>query len=444
MASNSYLVWQPFPYIPFALFLVSFISGLTLTTTNRGHYIRPSLFFLPILWLTYCIIRDAEAGYISSSLWITFFGRASELLLLTTSGSGFRESVNTGEDDKNMSLGARIERACHLIFNLRGIGQENEPSSLRAHRLHDSINIIHSKPHTTESGTTRPAKCTNSRRFILLQLARVAVSLLLLDFVNLHLRLWNPGFYQRLGLVAVGWRWRIAGTLTFAVGAASALECGHSIIGVICFVVGVWGKRKKDIEEWPLLFDVRVENVMSLRAFWGRGWHHLIRLPISAHTKFVSQTVFRLPTDRSFLSSSIYFLLVFTFSGLLHYVSESMCLGFGFGPRRSGSLLFFPLQAVGIAIEHVATNLISIVLQPQPQPQPKSTSTSSMRRRWHRLVANVLGAAWVFGWFVLTLPIWVDPLLKTGVMESRGEWSFIMWVVNGTAALPPSGGMETN
>ncbi|KAK7052553.1 BTB domain-containing protein [Favolaschia claudopus] len=433
-----HLVWQPIPYIPVTLFGLFLVSALALDPGKQYH-LRP-LLFLPILWLTYRLIYDGEAG-IGSTFWFAWLARASELMLLTKNvPNRLSPATTTGQSTdkeapaKNIeafSLSTRIENACLIAFNCRGIGEPNEPPSLRSRRIPRRGPYTKSKSKSKSPNGT----CTKSQ-FILTQLTRLLSSVLIIDLWNLHGRR-NPGLHLKLGLAAAGWYWRAVGILMFAAGIASVLQGMHCVISIFCIFLGIGGSA--DIEEWPLLFSLRWENVRTLRAFWGQGWHHLLRLPLNAHAKFICQTILRLPADRSPLSSITYFFLVFALSGLVHYLGECVSLGFGFGfgfgqqkeSESSGALLFFSLQALGIALEYVVLEATGLL---------KPTSS-----RWYRLLGNVLSVGYVIGWFALTGPIWVDPLIKAGALEMNLEWSFVMWLWTGQVALPQrlgGGGIE--
>ncbi|KAF7309346.1 BTB domain-containing protein [Mycena indigotica] len=100
----------------------------------------------------------------------------------------------------------------------------------------------------------------------------------------------------------------------------------------------------------------------------------------------------------------------FFLSGLVHQLGERVPLKrVSYGPG-GGSLLFFSLQPLAIGSE----TLVSLYFR-HISPSPA----------WCR----ALGTACVVAWFVLTLPIMQDPLLRTGEMDPKVNVSFVMWLI---------------
>ncbi|KAF7368734.1 BTB domain-containing protein [Mycena venus] len=372
-------VWRPFPYAYFTLYFGLIIFSLV---APSSPYRR--LLFVPILLLTCRLLYDNEAGYLTSQLWFMTMLMASDYILLTDvqrelhqvpDAVDTRSPGITMRNIENAPLKTRIKWALQLFCNTRGVGWAHEPRFVFASRA---------PPNTSRIN------------FILQQLARLCLCLLLFDLANLHAQ-WNPAFSLRLGMVAAGWRWRLVGTVVWAVGAGTAILAAHCTLSILA--VGLCLSRPQD---WPPLFG-SLGDVTSVRRFWSRGWHQLLRRSLCAHGKFISHTLLQLP-PKSVAASCVQICSAFALSGLAHYLGESMPIGFG----RSGSLIFFGLQPPAIALEVLFAALFQRVGIVLPSP-----------------VGKALGLAWVVGWFTLTLPIMQDPLLQTGEMESRVNISLI-------------------
>ncbi|KAJ6551907.1 membrane bound O-acyl transferase family-domain-containing protein [Mycena capillaripes] len=383
-------VWRPFPYAYFLLYFTLIISSLIIPPSPHRR-----LLFAPILVLTLRLLYDAQAGYLTSTLWFTCLIMASDYILLTDVQRELHQlpdSVDTrspGITIRNIDkapLKLRVKWAFQLFFNARGIGWAHEPRAAIPSRA---------PPNTLRIN------------FIVRQLGCLCITFLLFDLANLHAR-WNPAFYMRTGMVSAGWRWRVTGTAAWAVAACSGMSMAHYTASILCVALGV--SRPQD---WPPLFG-DLADAASVRTFWARGWHQIMRRSLCAHAKFISDTL-RLP-PRSPASVSVKICCAFALSGLVHYLGEAVPMGYG----RSGSLIFFGIQPVAIALETLVTVLSQRVGVALPG-----------------LARKAVGWAWVLGWFVLTLPIMQDPLLQTGEMDSRMDASVIMGLWRGTWILPP-------
>ncbi|KAF7309355.1 BTB domain-containing protein [Mycena indigotica] len=376
--------WKPFAY--FALFFAFTLTPLV-TIAGRRHR---RLFFLSILLLTAKVQYDGELGYTTNTTWFACLLMASDFLLLADvqlerelhrpeEGSGRRWKQGTGFLDEK-TLRQRFVWALDLLFTSgRGVGWAYQPRHLRP-QLPDI-------PKST---------------FLIRRTLLLLFIFLTLDFANAHQHS-NPVFCARLGLVNAGWLWRLTGTACWAALAMSVLSIPHLLLGIAA--VGFDISRPRD---WPPLFG-RLEDLTSVRAFWARGWHQYLRRSLTAHGRYLANSVLKLP-PRSLSTRCIVISTAFFLSGLVHQLGERVPLKrVGYGPG-GGSLMFFSLQPLAIGSE----TLVSLYFQ-----------RTSLSPAWRR----ALGTAWVAAWFVLTLPIMQDPLLRTGEMDPKFHTSFVTWVL---------------
>nr|GAT53751.1 predicted protein [Mycena chlorophos] len=405
----SMFTWTPFPYAYFTLYLACIFTPLVIAG-GAGRLTR-ALFFVPILLLSAQLLYEGEAGYLTCTAWFACLPLASDLLLLSdayrefyrvdasaTATSPARRSRSrrspppnaNANDIRTKPLLERVEWAVGLFCTVgRGIGWAH---GHRGQARHAS--------QTPDSEPSRP-------RFVLSQLPRLLFLILLFDLTNIHAR-WNPVFCARLGLTSVGLGWRVLGTLGWATGAMAGMSAEHVLLSIV--FVGSGYSRPRD---WPPLFG-GFEDVTSVRGFWSRGWHQMLRRPLSAHARFLTGTILRLP-PRSLTSICISMQTVFFLSGLVHYLGEQVALSrIGFS---SGSLVFFSIQPLAIALETLAGLFF--------------------RDHVHFTVEakRVLGMSWTLAWFVLTFPLMLDPLLRSGEMDPRITFSPITWVVRGHGTL---------
>ncbi|KAJ7035130.1 membrane bound O-acyl transferase family-domain-containing protein [Mycena alexandri] len=388
--SFAIFVWTPFPHAYLALYLALILAALVTPPSPHRR-----LFFVPILVLTWRLIHDAQAGYFTSTLWFGYLLVASDYILLTDVQRELHQVPDTADSRstrvtiRNIEyapLKARIKWALQLFISPRGVGWEHEPRS--------------AIPSGAPPNTPRI-------KFIIRQSACLVVAFLCFDIMNLHLR-WNPAFYARMGMVSAGWTWRFVGTAGFGMGAAAALSTVHYTLSIIFVALGV-----SVPQDWPPLFG-DLASATSVRAFWSRSWHQLFRRSLCAHAKIISGTILGMP-DRSTISLCVQGCCAFMLSGLVHYLGETVPMKLG----RSGSLIFFGIQPIGIALETLAGTLAQRAGVQLP-----------------RTASQALGWMWVFAWFSSTLPIMQDPLIKTGQMDSRVDVSLIMGLSRGMWVLP--------
>ncbi|KAJ7088163.1 membrane bound O-acyl transferase family-domain-containing protein [Mycena epipterygia] len=397
MLLTTLFVWKPFPYAYTVVYLALIITPLIMRPSAYRQF-----FFAPILWLTWRLVYDGQAGYVTSTFWFTCLLMASDYILLTDVQRELHQSPHSAPSVDSTSLKMmrppniehaplvqRVKWALTLFFNVRGVGWTHQPRAL---------------PPPVPPNTPRT-------KFIARQLSRFCVVLLLFDLVNLHAR-WNPAFRLRTGMAAAGLVWRVVGTVAWAVGAAAGLSLAHYAASIVCVALGV--SRPQD---WPPLFGDWAD-VASIRTFWARGWHQSLRRSLGAHGDYISRVLLRLPPG-SVAALWVQICTAFALSGVVHYLAESVALG---PAGRSGSLIFFGIQPAAIALEMFVAALsrrAGVALPPA--------------------ISRALGYVWVFGWFCATLPIMQDPLIQAGEMASRVNASLIMGVLLGTWSLPPDG-----
>lgn len=247
MPLTTLFVWKPFPYAYTVFYLASIVTPLI---TPPSPYRR--LFFAPILALTWRLVHDGQAGYLTSMSWFTCLLMSSDYILLTDVQRTLHQlpesAPNAGHTGPKMMRATNIEHAplaqrakwaLTLFLNLRGVGWNHEPRAL---------------PSPVPPNTSR-------MKFIARQLACFCALLLLFDLTNLHWQ-WNPAFHLRMGLAAAGLGWRIVGTVAWGATAAAGLSLPHYAASIVCVALGV--SRPQD---WPPLFGGWAD-VASIRTFW--------------------------------------------------------------------------------------------------------------------------------------------------------------------------------
>ncbi|KAJ7139583.1 membrane bound O-acyl transferase family-domain-containing protein [Mycena epipterygia] len=369
--------------------------------------VKPSpyrrLFFVPVLALTFyvcCSTTGAfDSDYYLGTGWFTIFWTASDYILFIDVQRELRQvpapASDRGGAIENASLWRRTRWGLALLNSPRGVGWAHEPTAaLPAH----------------------PPADTPRLTFVAQRLWKAAQFFVLHDLCNLHIR-WNDSF-RPTGpeWTALGWGWRLVAAAGWALSAYSAMAIGPLLLSAASVALGA-----SSPDEWPPLFGGPRE-AWSIRRFWGcalpyypsRAWHQLMRRFVSVHGKYLAHRVLRLPPGGK-PSAYVQLFTAFALSALVHYGSETLALRHW----RGGALTFFMLQPCAIMVEDLLIFLA--------------------RRAGFKggVGARVVGYAWTWAWFGLTLPLWQMPLVRGGLFENGMPVSVLAGLWRGEWVLPP-------
>ncbi|KAJ7469008.1 membrane bound O-acyl transferase family-domain-containing protein [Mycena latifolia] len=327
---------------------------------------------------TYCVRTGLPGSH--RLFWLLYFLFACDYILLTDVQRQLHRvppSPSLPEDDATESavapsiegapLWQRLKWSVDLFTSPRGVNWTHEPLSAIP-------------PH--------PDPATPRLSFILRQILKVVGVFIVYDIASLYVRsqaAFEPGVDT--GMASLDVRRRFAAVIAWAALGYSGMALQHCLLGIICVAVHLTGP-----EEWPAFFG-GVGDAWSVRSFWGRGWHQMLRRPLTTHA-------YRLTSALGFASGSrttraLQLFAVFLLSGLMHYGAEAAVAG----PWHLGALFFFALE-IALAILMEGAVEARVVLQLAPL--------------WLR---KALGYGWTLAWFTFTLPLWQDPLIRGGLMD---------------------------
>ncbi|KAJ6533175.1 membrane bound O-acyl transferase family-domain-containing protein [Mycena capillaripes] len=368
-----------------------YLSLLLLALLVRPSPYR-SLFFLPLLPLTayvlLCTTGTFNGDYYLGSTWLTWFFFASDYILLTDVQRALRQvrlkriivTPAASEPEgpiENATLWRRTRWALALLNSPRGVGWAHEPAALPVH---------------PPAGTPRAT-------FVAQRLFKAAQFFVLYDASNLHVHK-NTMFHANgPDWTAHGWGWRAVAAAGWGLSVYSKMMLGSSLYSAASVACGL-----SDPEEWPPLF-AGPREAYTIRRFWGRAWHQLMRRFLSSHGKHLAHRVLKL-SPGSNASAYVQLYTAFAISGLIHYATETMA----FRHWGSGAQTFFMLQACAITLE----DFIVFVAK-------KAGFRKGLRIR-------VLGYAWTWAWLALTLPAWQVQLARAGMMEDGLPPSVLLWL----------------
>ncbi|KAJ7804165.1 membrane bound O-acyl transferase family-domain-containing protein [Mycena olivaceomarginata] len=382
-----------------------YISLVLLALVAKPSHNR-KLFFLPIPPLTAYVLLltttgDFNTDYILGLFWLLLFWFASDYIAVTDVQRTLRQvpptrtrtvlTKNKNDKDKepieNESVWRRTRWALALLFSPRGVSWAHEPTTvLPAH----------------------PPASTSRLAFIARRLLTAFLLFIVHDAANLHVR-WNPMFRaDGPGWTADGWGWRALVVIGWAVSSYTIMF----LIATIISVVGV-ACRLSYPEEWPPFFG-SPGDAYTIRQLWGRAWHQLMRRFVTTHGKFFAHRVLCLRPGTN-ASSYVQLFTAFALSASVHHGAEVMALR-SYG---GGAFTFFMLQPCAIMLEDFVLYV---------------ARSAGLKDRF---AVRLVGYAWVWAWFTLTLPVWQGPLGQAGHTEEGLPVSVLMGVWRGVWVLSP-------
>ncbi|KAF8644333.1 hypothetical protein AX16_008541 [Volvariella volvacea WC 439] len=357
--------------------------------------IKPSpfrrLFFIPVFLIYWHLILHTTTGNIATdnpigSLLATHLVTASDYILVTDVQhelqikNPVKKERNISQDITEASFKERLIWGLKLMAATRGIGWTHEPTR-----------YIRPGP---KSGTPRV-------QFILHQLVRLAKLMLIFDIASIIGR-WkvstpsDPSTFLRHP-----WVMRFVGAASYGAPGMTAIDASYTIGGILSVGLGL-----SKPEEWPPLFG-NLREGYTIRRFWSRVWHQMLRRPLLSHSKFITHQVLGVKPNTP-LSRYFYLYIAFAISSLIHQTGERMMLG-----NWSGTAYFFFFgQAIGITIEEIAAYVA------------RHLGIDSTRNVWFW---KSIGFIWLGLWMTLTL----DPIVSTMMVRHSDHFSIILGLWRG-------------
>ncbi|KAF8984061.1 membrane bound O-acyl transferase family-domain-containing protein [Cyathus striatus] len=287
-----------------------------------------------------------------------------------------KQKLNSKEEDEKDgggpgdTLWSRLKWSIKLLFTPRLIGWTHEPTFIL--------------PPRPRLGTTRT-------QFILSTSLQILVCAII-EAITYTLNVFNPALNPYTSIWDYKFKYRVLAVLGYAGNAYARMNISYRLLAVLFVAL-----RLTNPEEWPRLFG-GIREAWCVGRFWSRTWHHILRRTLTSMTN-----TFLAPNGGSF---NVLFRLMsaFFFSGLIHTAGEHMMAG----QFSTGSQIFFMLQPFAIVFERAVLRHLGFFGDIRGGRKPN-------------LVIRVLGHVWVLTWFSLTVPIIMQPIVKTGMFLHRRE-----------------------
>ncbi|KAH9940665.1 membrane bound O-acyl transferase family-domain-containing protein [Amylocystis lapponica] len=315
--------------------------------------------FFPILLA--CVYRTATTHHdVTIWTWSALLSALASDLLIISDAAKLRGPGQT-VSPYDLPLTARCKWALSLIFSLRRIGFTHSDGPPRQ---------------------VRPSPLVSRSTFVLRQAVEFAKLYIVMDIAH-GCMLWmaecraDPALVSRYGSL-----FHRLQALAALVAARGFTGLGYIFISCVVVATGL-----SDARAWPPMHG-KWSDAYTIRGFWGRAWHQLLRRVVSAHGEFVSSGILRLRPG-TVVSNNVARFAGFYTSGLIH--------SFGYhGTLRHhwGDLGFYIWQAAGIGFEELVMKTVTL------NPTPKM---------------RMLGYVWTMLWFAYTLPEYTDHQFGTTV-----------------------------
>ncbi|KAF4764707.1 hypothetical protein HAV15_001541 [Penicillium sp. str.  len=160
----------------------------------------------------------------------------------------------------------------------------------------------------------------------------------------------------------------------------------------------------------------RMADIYTLRNFWGKFWHQLLRLPLTSTSNFLARDVLGLPRS-SFVERYTNVFIVFFFSGLTHAILDSLR---NVSPWDFWTMSFFLSFVIGYMIEDGVQGLWKRKLGSQ--------NDSGLPVWWQK----ALGFCWVIIWLGVTSPWYFRP----GMLRPEEQMVLVPFSIVGLISLP--------
>lgn len=183
-----------------------------------------------------------------------------------------------------------------------------------------------------------------------------------------------------------------------------------------------------------------IGEAYTLRGFWGRTWHQLLRGRLTSIADRVTYDVLALPRSSAregkaakergvapilrLASRYTHLLVCFFVSGLMHQVLD-LALGLRWG--ESHVTFFFVLMAVGIMAEDAVQWVWYDVLL-SARNQRNTQKRLEARGAWW---SRIIGYLWVVVWFSISTPYYAYPNMsrnEVGVKDEIVPFSVVRWM----------------
>ncbi|KAJ5763071.1 hypothetical protein N7533_001752 [Penicillium manginii] len=196
-------------------------------------------------------------------------------------------------------------------------------------------------------------------RYLLRQLAIMAWQFMVIDiFQTLSGQMASEAGLQEIEYNVPMEKWierAIAHNITWFLVGRLIIDCSFRLSSIVFVSLGL-----DEPSNWLPVFG-RMKDAYSLRNFWGKFWHQMLRQPFTTMSNFLARDVLHLPRP-SILERYTNTFIVFFLSGVMHFILDIVA---DIPWELSGAMHFFLSFVLGIMIEDGVQALWKRVSPPQ-------------------------------------------------------------------------------
>ncbi|TFK46787.1 hypothetical protein OE88DRAFT_861116 [Heliocybe sulcata] len=312
-------------------------------------------------------------------------------------------ALTTGEPHRDFSTGtalaSNIATAIHLLYlsdpvhQFRHEKDTMDPAALpMLKRWYWVLCLLHSPRGIGWSYRVAHTPCSPQQKrwhFVFLRLGRAIALFLIIDVAQTYIHS-NPSFTHptpyNSPFTSQGYLLRCVNIVAWLTVSHGTLNMNYTALSAACVAIGL-----SEPQDWPDLFGSWRESY-TVRRYWGRTWHQLMRRYTSSIGKYCAQSLgFEKGTKRS---SYTQLYAGFIVSALVHMGGDCMV-----GRQYVGSTFpFFIMQAVVITVEDVVIGL---------------------GKRTCVRCPLVVGYVWVFVWFMLSRAWYIQWAVDAGLGKEQ-------------------------
>ncbi|KAJ5752441.1 hypothetical protein N7520_009358 [Penicillium odoratum] len=298
-----------------------------------------------------------------------------------------RENLCAEKPEHTISCFGRLSYALQVLAQPRGV---NTPRQVKNVPPHPAYYI--------RSGSLTPCR----GRFLTRQCAILAWYYLCLDFLQTVARQQATDEGSQSKFSPIEWavpvdKWIervITNLVTWLVVTRIIIDTYYRASSII-FV----GLRLDSPSNWPPAFG-RVADAYTLRNFWGKFWHQLLRQQFTSLSNFIARDILRLPRP-SIQERYTNIFIVFLLSGLLHFMINYLQ---AIPLQHSGAMLFFTSMVLGIMFEDGIQAVWKRIMAPSGVHLPTIPESASVSP-WKRAI----GMCWVTAWIGVLSTVYFEP-----------------------------------
>ncbi|KZT01625.1 uncharacterized protein LAESUDRAFT_731044 [Laetiporus sulphureus 93-53] len=373
------------PFVPYVLLQYGLLACLVaMRLQSRGRVIA-FLTYASILSSVFLYTTgDAQMNYATGCTAMGHILIAFHLLCLSDPLNDFRH-----EHDKipprEMSYARRVYWAFCVIFNSRGVGS--------------TCQIANVPPRSSEGKWTfvRQKLLTAFRWFLVVDLTQT--------YHRAH-PLFSRQAEDIFSLATQGHVQRCINIFVCLSSLVAHIGLLYALPAAIIVALGISEPR-----DWPDMYG-RWSDAYTVRRFWGRTYHQLIRRFTASIGKAVCRLLGLRTGSRASSNTQLY--VGFAVSGIMHCGGDLMV-----SRALPGlSFPFFFAQAVAISLEDAVIHAGKGIFAPK-------TKGARAALRW-------VGYAWVFAWLSVSAPLLLNWWIRAGVIDASSvPFSLIGVVVPG-------------